>query len=151
MHRNGWEIFFFQLFYLRYKQLVEDVNELRQSDPEGYKKNPQTKFLARIQKTIFVDIPQNPLDKKFNLGKTLGKKYTSWRRAKSGIGPRYRLFFKFSSKQKNIIIAWINDEFTYRKFGSKTDVYHVFRKMLDSGQVPNKYVELKCYSKDPEE
>lgn len=146
---NGWEILFFRLFYIKYRQLVKDVDNLRKIDPTGYKRNPRTKLLARVTNAITVDIPQNPLDAKFRLGKTLGKKFTSWRRAKSGVGPRYRLFFRFSTKQKNIIIAWMNDEFTYRKYGSKSDVYNIFKKMLSSGKIPTDYDELVCQSIDP--
>ena len=45
--------------------------------------------------------------------------------------------FRYSSKEKAIIYAWVNDETTLRTYGSKTDAYATFRKMLDSGNPPD--------------
>lgn len=119
-----------------------DVGELRNNDPEGYKSHPKTKLLASLQKVIKSDVPENILDKKFMLGKTLGKKHTVWRRVKRGLPPRYRLFFRFYSKEKRIIFVWLNDEGSIRKKGDKHDVYTVFKKMLDKGEIPQGYKDL---------
>lgn len=150
MKVNGWKILFFEGFAHRYKSLVNHVLRLRDRDPNGFISHPQTKLLARVQKVIKEDIPQDPLDPKFNIGNTLGPKYRAWRRSKSGMGPRYRLFFKCNSESKEIIIVWLNDEYTLRKEGSKTDLYVVFKKMLDSGEIPNHYCDLLCSSKKPD-
>jgi hypothetical protein len=63
-----------------------------------------------------------------------------WRRAK--IGRRFRLFFRFDSKTKIIIFAWVNDEHTLRSSGAKTDPYVVFQKMLKSGHPPDDWDAL---------
>jgi len=55
---------------------------------------------------------------------------------------RYRLFFVFSSTKNNIIYVWMNNEFCLRAEGSKSDVYIVFQKMLDRGDIPSKYLEI---------
>lgn len=52
--------------------------------------------------------------------------------AKCG-GGRFRLFFRYSTSAKIIVFAWVNDETTLRIYGSKSDAYAVFRKMLDKG------------------
>jgi toxin YhaV len=57
-----------------------------------------------------------------------------WFRAK--FHQRYRLFFRFSSKDKIIVYVWIHDESTLRKAGAKTDAYAVFGAMLKSGEPP---------------
>src|SRR5271156_5748994 len=58
-----------------------------------------------------------------------------WFRAK--FHERYRLFYRFSSKEKVIVYAWVNAERTLRKSGSKTDPYNVFRAMLEVVDPPS--------------
>jgi toxin YhaV len=41
-----------------------------------------------------------------------------------------------------VIFAWLNDEDTLRKEGSRTDVYDVFKRMLERGDVPSTIDEL---------
>ena len=56
---------------------------------------------------------------------------------------RYRLFFRFSSQPiKAIVCVWFNDDDTLRETGSKTDVYSIFRRMLEQGKVPGDINEL---------
>jgi len=144
--RYGWEILFFRSFYNTYVELIAEVKTLRQKDPDGFKTHPKTKLLASIQKAIKEDVPANPLDKKFMLGNTLSKKYKEWRRVKHGLPPRYRMFFRFRSQNKNIIFAWLNHEGCLRKSGDRNDVYSVFKKMLDNGEIPRNYKDLITYT-----
>jgi toxin YhaV len=132
----------------RLAALKRQVEELVRKDPDGYKKHPLAKLLASIAEAR-KDIYKNPLHKKFNLGKTLGGEYTHWKRAKDLLPDRYRMFFRAHSPDRLIIICWINDNTTLRKQGSKTDVYRVFKKMLDSGLMPDDIKELKKQSEDP--
>ncbi|NDC19558.1 MAG: hypothetical protein EBZ87_04745 [Microbacteriaceae bacterium] len=46
-----------------------------------------------------------------------------------------------------IAYGWVNDEEILRSFGSKTDAYLVFKKMLESGRIPNDWDELIAESK----
>ena len=64
-----------------------------------------------------------------------------WFRAKTR-GGRYRLFYRYDSRAKIIIYAWVNDEDSLRTYGSKTDAYAVFAKMLDDGNPPNTWDAL---------
>jgi toxin YhaV len=81
-----------------------------------------------------VTVPVNPADPLFRLGHTLGKSHGNWRRIKKGLPQRYRLFFMFASNPLPVVIyAWLNDEDTLRKEGSRTDVYEVFKRMLERG------------------
>ncbi|OCQ51541.1 Toxin YhaV [Photorhabdus australis subsp. thailandensis] len=66
--------------------------------------------------------------------------YTFWRRAK--IGRRFRLFFRYDSKAKVIVYAWVNDEETLRSEGSKSDPYAAFEKMLGRGNPPDDWATL---------
>ena len=80
-------------------------------------------------------VPGDPARDDFRQGSTLGTAYRHWRRAK--IGRRFRLFFRYYSKSKVIVYAWVNDENTLRSAGSKSDPYAVFEKMLGRGNPPD--------------
>ena len=90
-------------------------------------------------------IPQNPSSADFRLGNTLGQRNRLWFRAK--FLQQYRIFFRYSSIRNIIVYAWVNDPATLRAYGSRTDAYQVFRKMLESGKVPNNWDELVAESK----
>ena len=51
------------------------------------------------------------------------------------------------SKSSVIVYAWANDRENLRAFGSSNDAYLVFKKMLESGRVPNDWDELIAESK----
>ena len=143
MQRHGWNLFRFKPLALRLKALTQDVASLAQSDPEGYKQHPKTKLLASVYRSISETVPANPADTVFRLGHTLGRQNGNWRRIKRGLPQRYRLFFMFASTPLQVIIyAWLNDEDTLRKEGSRTDVYEVFKRMLERGEVPSTIDEL---------
>jgi toxin YhaV len=60
------------------------------------------------------------------------------------------LFFRYSSSAKVIVFAWVNDETTLRTYGAKSDVYAVFRKMLDGGNPPDDWAALIAAASGPE-
>lgn len=68
---------------------------------------------------------------------------------KRRLPPRYRFFFRFSSVQSNIVFAWLNDASSLRQDGAKTDVYRVFKRLLDQGKVPDAWDELVAASVPP--
>jgi toxin YhaV len=70
----------------------------------------------------------------------LGDDHKHWFRAK--FFQQYRLFFRFDSASKIIVYAWVNDEKNKRAYGSKTDAYRVFEKMLNSGHPPASWNQL---------
>jgi len=55
---------------------------------------------------------------------------------------RFRLFFRFDSASRIIIYAWVNDENTLRKAGSRSDPYTAFSRQLDDGDPPDDWDEL---------
>jgi toxin YhaV len=137
---NGWKLYVHPLFEQQFRQLVEQVEALAAKDPTGYKDLPAAKLLATINRHIRETIPRNPGAAEFRQGNTLGSDNRHWFRAK--FHERYRLFYRFSSREKVIIYAWVNDERTLRKSGSRTDPYHVFRAMLQAGDPPNTMEQL---------
>lgn len=50
---------------------------------------------------------------------------------------------------KVIIYAWVNDTESLRTYGTKTDAYAVFRRMLDKGSPPDDWNALLKAAKDP--
>lgn len=132
---NGWSIFAHPLFLLQFEELVTQVEHLRQSYPQDYKKKNATKRLAAIARLAFDIIPQDPTRSEYRQGTTLGDEYKHWFRAK--FFQQYRLFFRYHQKRKIILFAWVNDENSKRAYDSSTDAYRVFRKMLKSGHPPD--------------
>lgn len=132
---NGWTLYAHPMFSTQYQQLAWRVEQLKKKDPIGYIKKNESKRFAAIQKLIFEIIPQNPTSTDFRQGTTLGNSYKHWFRAK--FFQQYRLFFRFHKQSKTIIYGWVNDEKNKRAYGSKTDAYSVFAKMLKSGRPPD--------------
>lgn len=133
---NGWALYAHPCF----QDLFPLMSRLRQLKrrrfPENYQRKAATKLLAVVHKVIEEHITVNPSSPAFRHGKSLGSgKNKDWSRVKFGAG-RYRLFFRYSEKEKVIILGWMNDENTLRTYGKKTDAYTVFSKMLKRGHPP---------------
>jgi toxin YhaV len=143
---NGWRLYAHPLFDQQLRRLVDQVEALAVKDPIGFKEQPATKLLATINRYIREIIPRDPNATEFRQGNTLGFDNRHWFRAK--FHERYRLFYRFSSKEKVILYAWINDEKTLRKSGSRKDPYRVFRAMLEAGNPPNTMEQLIAHSKE---
>lgn len=145
MRRHGWRLLGHPFFRDPYEELIARVGKLERRDPKGYKSHPAAKFLAYLQHLALDSIPSNPNRPEFRQGNTLGADHRHWFRAK--FNGRYWLFYRFSSEAKIIVYAWINDESTLRKAGSKRDPYAVFRGMLESGDPPRSFEDLVRRSK----
>lgn len=143
---NGWKIYVHPCFADVYEALVDEVEALKEKDPDGYKKKAPTKLLAVVHKVIETGIAVDPSSPAYRQGTTLGNENKDWSRAKFGNG-RYRLFFRYSSDKKVIILAWMNDSNTLRTYGSKSDSYKVFEKMLKKGKPPRDWATLLKESK----
>ncbi len=137
---NGWTLYTHLLFSQQLNRLVDLVEALARKDPTGYRNEAATKLLATINRYIREIIPRDPSAAEFRQGNTLGKDNRHWFRAK--FHERYRLFYRFASKEKVVIYAWVNDGRTLRKAGSQSDPYQVFRAMLESGAPPGTLEKL---------
>lgn len=138
--RHGWKLYRSSAFAEVFDMLERDVTRLASEKPDEYTSHPKAKLLARIQALIFDEIPRDPNAYIFGLGNTLGSAHRHWRRAK--FLSRFRLFYRFDSASQVIICAWMNDENTLRKAGSRTDPYTVFAKRLDDGDPPDDWNDL---------
>jgi len=137
---NGWSVFAHPLFLDQLEELIARVESLKKKNPNGYGQKNDTKRLAAIAKLAFQDIPQDPSRPEYRQGNTLGEGYKHWFRAK--FFQQYRLFFRYHVESKIIVYAWVNDEDTKRAYGSGTDAYRVFQKMLGRGNPPNDWEQL---------
>jgi toxin YhaV len=146
MEAHGWRLYVHPLFRAQLERLAKRVEKLASTDPNGYVSHPATKMLATINDYILNAIPRDPNGPEFRQGNTLGPDNRHWFRAK--FHGRYRLFYRFSTAQKIIVYAWVNDEGNLRKSGAKTDPYVVFKAMLESGEPPSSFAELLRTSKE---
>lgn len=145
---NGWTIYAHPLFLDQVARLSEGVARDREKDPANYTSKPNAKLLKAIRTVTLERIPQDPTDKRYRLGGTLGSNLKHWFRDKFGNG-RFRLFFRFDTKAKIIIYVWVNDETTLRTRGAKTDAYAVFASMLNDGNPPDHWHQLLASCADP--
>ena len=143
---NGWKIYAHPLFMDQFEALLGEVEQLRAADPKGFREKKKTKLLAAVIRMAFEMIPRNPADRMFLQGNTLGPSYRHWHRGKFFEG-RFRLFFRFSSAARVIVLAWVNDAETLRTYGSKTDAYSVFKGMLDKHRPPDNWDALFAEAK----
>lgn len=146
---NGWTLLF-------HPRLIDQVERLRDAAraenskrPVGAPAGPNTKLLATLWDQLVREVPEDPSRPAYRQGNTLGPELRHWLRVKFGNG-RFRLFFRYHSKARLIVYAWVNDSETLRTYGSRTDAYAVFRRMLDSGNPPDDWEQLvrACASAD---
>lgn len=107
----------------------------------GDSRSANAKLLDAIARLAFDEIPRDPARKEFRQGQTLGENRKHWFRAKFG-GGRFRLFFRYRTDVRLILYAWVNDENSLRTYGSRTDAYAVFGRMLDDGNPPDEWDQL---------
>ena len=138
--RNGWRLFRHAEFRRTLDGLAADVERLARRQPNDWQSHPKAKLLRRIVDLIEFEIPRDPNAPEYAQGNTLGPSHRHWRRAKF-LG-RFRLFFRFDSASRIIVYAWVNDEYTLRKAGARTDPYAGFRRRLDEGNPPDDWTTL---------
>ena len=137
---NGWKIYFHACFLQQITELAREVVALKAANPDEYLRKKPTKLLAAITRVIREQIAANPLNPLFRQGDALGAEYKHWFRVK--FLQQFRLFFRYSERQKTVVIGWVNGFDTLRAYGSKTDAYKVFSQMLKDGFPPDNWDEL---------
>ena len=143
---NGWTLLFHEAIVEQLSSLNAAARRARKSDPGNFKSNSNVKLLAAIGKLMFEVIPADPSRSEFRHGNTLGLEYRHWFRARF-LG-RFRLFFRYDSRARIIVYAWVNDERTLRQSGGRNDPYEVFQRMLKSGNPSNDWNDLLKSARD---
>jgi toxin YhaV len=145
IRRHGWTLLFHECLSGQLQTLETAVARARTQDPEGFESNANFKLFNALSHLILETVPSDPNREEYRQGNTMGAAFRHWRRAK--IGRRFRLFFRFDSKAKIIIYAWVNDEHPLRSSGSRSDPYAVFqRRMLARGCPPDDWAALLAAS-----
>ena len=140
MFRAGsWTILFHPLLLAQLERLVAAAERGRQTGRET--EGPNTKLAAALRRLMFEEVPEDPSRPRYRHGGTLGEDLKHWLREKCGNG-RFRLFFRYRSDAGLLVFAWVNDQETLGTYGSKTDAYAVFRRMLGEGNPPDDWDAL---------
>ena len=145
MQRHGWILLFHECIVAQLQKLHAAAERARRNDPKGFEGNANVKLFRTLSQLILETVPGNPGRDEYRQGNTLGPAHRHWRRAKTG--RRFRLFFRYDSRSKTIVFAWVNDEQTLRSTGSKSDPYAVFAKMLEKGNPPDDWEQLVAASR----
>jgi toxin YhaV len=106
MERHGWILLFHECIVEQLRKLHAAVERAQRSDPQGFEGNANVKLFRALSQLILETVPTNPARDEYRQGNTLGREYRHWRRAK--IGKRFRLFFRYDSRAKTIVFAWVN-------------------------------------------
>lgn len=145
IQRHGWGLLFHECLSEQLQRLHAAAERARQQDPQGCESNANVRLFSALSKLIFDAVPSDPGREEYRQGRTMGPAFRHWRRAK--VGQRFRLFFRYDSKARIIIFAWVNDENTLRSSGGKRDPYAVFQRMLERGHPPDDWDALMAASR----
>lgn len=140
IQQHGWNLLFHECLIEQLQILKAAAERAEKQDPSNFQSNANVRLFAALSKLIFDAVPSDPNREEYRQGNTMGTGFRHWRRAK--IGRRFRLFFRFDSKSRIIIFAWVNDENNLRSSGSKSDPYAVFQRMLERGNPPDDWSAL---------
>lgn len=145
MQRHGWVLLFHGCIVEQLQKLHAAVEDARRSNPENFERNANVKLFRALSQLILDTVPDGPTRDEYRQGNTLGPAHRHWRRAK--VGRRFRLFFRYDSRTKTIVFAWVNDEQSLRSVGSKSDPYVMLKKMLERGNSPDDWARLVAASR----
>ena len=143
---NSWRIFIHEALETQLAKLAGSVAWMQLAEQTTSKNNRHKKVLKSIKRAMFESVPVAPGRIEHRLGHTIGREHTAWFRVK--VLQQFRLFYRYDSVQKIIVYVWVNDEESLRAYGSKTDAYSLFKKMLDSGNPPGSFEELLKQSRE---
>lgn len=145
MQRHGWTLLFHDCMVEQMERLSTAADRAKRSDPDDFERNANVKLFRALSQLIVDVVPSDPARDEYRQGNALGAAYRHWRRAK--VGRRFRLFFRYDSKARIIVFAWVNGEQTLRSAGSKSDPYVVFETMLGRGKPPDDWAALVAASR----
>jgi toxin YhaV len=143
---NAWRIFVHEALETQLVKLAGSVAWMHVAQQTTHRNNRHKKVLKSIKRAMYESVPADPGRIEHRLGHTIGRKHTAWFRVK--ILQQFRLFYRYDSKRKIIVYVWVNDEQSLRAYGSKTDAYALFKKMLDGGYPPGSFEELLKQSRE---
>ena len=123
MKSGDWSLLFHRCVLEQLERLKAASDKAIANNPQNALENANVKLYAALAKLMLETVPSDPARDEYRQGNTMGPDFRHWRRAK--IGRRFRLFFRYDSRTKVIVYAWVNDKKTLRTAGSKNDPYTV--------------------------
>jgi len=142
---NGWRLMAHPCFIEQLQTFNAKAAKFLMANPDA-KAGKDEKLVAAISRITEVIVPAHTGAAEHRLGQTLGPENKNWFRVK--FFQQYRLFYRYDSASKIIVYVWVNDEDSLRAYGSKTDAYATFKKMLDGGYPPSTFEELLKQSRE---
>jgi toxin YhaV len=146
---GSWTLLFHPLFVEQLERLIaaaaNEIARRNEGEPEG----ANSKLAFHLRRLVLQEIPEDPSRPRYRHGGALGEHLKHWLRAKFGNG-RFRLFFRYRQDVRLIVFAWVNDAETLRTYGSKTDAYAVFQRMLGNGNPPDEWDALVRAASHPD-
>ncbi len=106
MQQHGWTLLFHDNLIEQMMTLRTAVLRAQKDDPQGFGSKLNVKFFRALVQVMQDVVPSNPARDEYRQGNTMGPAYRHWRRAK--LGRRYRLCFRYDSKTKVFVYAWVN-------------------------------------------
>ena len=143
---QGWRIFVHQALESRLTKLGRKASWIFVSGQTTDKNRARQMFLKALKRVMLEVVPANPGATEHRLGRTLGNQPETWFRVK--VLQQFRLFYRYDSVLKIIVYVWVNDEESLRAYGSKSDAYAQFKKMLEGGYPPGSFEELLGQSRE---
>lgn len=107
IQRHGWVLLFHGCIVEQLQKLQAAAARAERNDPMDFERNANVKLFRALSQLILETVPSDPARDEYRQGNTLGPAYRHWRRAK--VGRRFRLFFRYDSRAKTIVFAWVND------------------------------------------
>jgi toxin YhaV len=144
-----WTLRFHPLLLDQIERVVSAAEQEQAARGPGEAEGPNTKLARAMRGILFTEVPEDPSRAIYRHGGTLETHLKHWLRAKFGNG-RFRLFFRYRKDAGLIVYAWVNDTTTLRTYGSNTDAYTVFHRMLGSGNPPDDWDALVSAASAPD-
>ncbi len=105
MQRYGWILLFHDCIVEQLQQLHAAAERVQRSDPAGYKGHANVKLLRALAQVILEVVPVDPARDEYCQGRLQGPKQRHWRSKR--FGGHFRLFFRYDSRSKTIVFAWV--------------------------------------------
>lgn len=113
MKSGDWSLLFHRCVLEQLERLKAASDKaIANSPPNDALATANVKLYAALAKLMIETIPSDPARDEYRQGNTMGPDFRHWRRAR--IERRFRLFFRYDSRTKVIVYAWVNDEKTLR-------------------------------------
>lgn len=108
MQRHGWILLFHDCIVEQLQKLYAAAERVQRSDPAVYESHANVKLLRALTQLIFEVVPDDPARDEYRQDRLRGPEQRHWRSKR--FGGHFRLFFRYDSRSRAIIFAWVSRE-----------------------------------------